>query len=311
MNIGVNIRQHWRYLTKILAHPLVKRRRLATLLTVSWWKLNQWLFHLPVVVQLTPEAKIICPPSSAYGSYIVYAHFPEFAEMQLAYHYLDTDDVFIDVGSYPGDFALLAASKITRGKVIAVEPNPQSRQLIKDNIALNGWQRRIKLVDQAVGQAVGRHGWVSGGPAETNRLAAVAPTTTVATTTTTTTSTAVETTTVDALLHAQKLSRVDFIKIDVEGAEGLVFAGAKQALRYHRLKVVLFEVNLGMKRYGLTVDDTVGPLLGYRYRLYQFDADGKLVQLPKKLPTVTTTTNWLAVSADMVGHPRLKPFVAG
>jgi len=50
------------------------------------------------------------------------------------------DDIIIDVGAQHGTFSLLAASKVPRGKVFAVEPCLESFNLLRINIALNGFR---------------------------------------------------------------------------------------------------------------------------------------------------------------------------
>ena len=53
------------------------------------------------------------------------------------------DDVIIDVGSHIGTFALLAASKVPRGRVYAIEACKESFDLLRINIALN----RVDTID--------------------------------------------------------------------------------------------------------------------------------------------------------------------
>ena len=52
------------------------------------------------------------------------------------YHPAD-DHVIIDVGAHIGTFSLLAASKVPRGKVYAIEPCEDSFNLLRINVALN------------------------------------------------------------------------------------------------------------------------------------------------------------------------------
>lgn len=62
------------------------------------------------------------------------------------------------------------------------------------------------------------------------------------------------------------------IKIDVEGAEGLVLAGAVETLRRHR-PIVIFEFGAGQSHYGTTPQD-VWDLLVEEAGLLLFDLDG-------------------------------------
>lgn len=64
-------------------------------------------------------------------------------EMALLEEYLDANDVFADIGSNIGSYALFAAS--CNARVIAVEPAPDTYSLLKENIALN--QKLLDRID--------------------------------------------------------------------------------------------------------------------------------------------------------------------
>ena len=55
---------------------------------------------------------------------------------------------------------------------------------------------------------------------------------------------AVEERTLDSVIQSEKIDRIDFIKVDVEGAEILVFRGAKNAIQSSK-PVIVFEHGLG------------------------------------------------------------------
>jgi FkbM family methyltransferase len=61
-------------------------------------------------------------------------------------------DVFVDVGANCGFFSLLAARLVgRRGRVLAIEPNPESADAIERNAVLNGINN-IEVIRKAVGQ---------------------------------------------------------------------------------------------------------------------------------------------------------------
>ena len=47
------------------------------------------------------------------------------------------DDIVIDAGANIGDFTVKAARKVRDGRVIAIEPNPNNVEILKQNIILN------------------------------------------------------------------------------------------------------------------------------------------------------------------------------
>jgi hypothetical protein len=83
---------------------------------------------------------------------------------------------------------------------------------------------------------------------------------------------AVEAMTLDDYCEREGLTHIDFVKIDVEGAEFLVLEGATELLASKDAPVILFEVNEDTaQKLGLETAD-VKKLLGANgYRLFRFD----------------------------------------
>lgn len=60
----------------------------------------------------------------------------------------DNIDVVVDAGAYPGEFSIAAAKK--GAKVIALEPDPQNVEELKDNLALNGVENDVEVVEKGL-----------------------------------------------------------------------------------------------------------------------------------------------------------------
>jgi tRNA A58 N-methylase Trm61 len=60
------------------------------------------------------------------------------------------DPIVIDVGASIGDFSIYCASSFTGGKVLSYEPAEDAFEILKENIYLNGMERKIKLYPFAV-----------------------------------------------------------------------------------------------------------------------------------------------------------------
>lgn len=58
----------------------------------------------------------------------------------------------LDVGANIGYYALLEASMLNSGKVYAFEPDPRNIKLLKDNIKLNDFCKKIEVYPYAVGR---------------------------------------------------------------------------------------------------------------------------------------------------------------
>jgi hypothetical protein len=105
----------------------------------------------------------------------------------------------------------------------------------------------------------------------------------------------------DELIDEGAVLPPDFVKVDVEGAERMVFAGARGMLDRADAPIVLFEVNQrAAEGFGLNRSDAMkflGSLPKPRFRFWRIENDASLSETaPTELPVVTT--NMLAVPAS-------------
>lgn len=167
---------------------------------------------------INPQDAGIAPYLISYGVY-------EPLETKLFLEKLRPGMVVIDVGANIGYYSIMASKNIgPLGKVLAFEPEENNFKLLLKNIEINEC-KNIILVKKAISDRdgfselfihrdnLGMHSLVSdssqNGPIRQN----------------------VETITLDAFIEQNiKNSRIDIIKIDVEGAEGRVLKGAKALL---------------------------------------------------------------------------------
>ncbi|MGV3577927.1 FkbM family methyltransferase [Brevundimonas sp.] len=167
---------------------------------------------------------------------------PELRELQ---RLLSPGDVFIDVGANVGLYALKAARLVgPTGRVLALEPGAEAYGHLTSNLALNayGWAEALKVAaSNAAGEAVLHHVPLGNDPQAFSLIANARAED----------GETVETVTLDGLIDRCGLTRVDLIKIDVEGAEPLVVAGAREMLARFR-PAVIFECNAHLNAGGDT-----------------------------------------------------------
>ena len=132
----------------------------------------------------------------------------------------------VDVGAHVGCHALLAARLVgPQGKVIAFEASPENFSLLQKNVALNGYQN-IECVQKAVSNRSGTitfHLSLEGNDRnsiyDNSRTGRPGRAVTV------------PATTLDEFMASAGWPHVNLVKIDVEGAEPLVFEGMSELLR--------------------------------------------------------------------------------
>lgn len=134
------------------------------------------------------------------------------------------DAVIVDLGASIGVFSIYAAATARNVRVYAYEPMPPFFRLLEDNVRLNGRGGAITCVNAAVaGTAAERDLYVGG-------TSFFFPTLLPSTADASAPRTRVPCTTLDDVVAAHRLARVDLLKMDIEGAEYEVLYGAHACL---------------------------------------------------------------------------------
>jgi FkbM family methyltransferase len=136
--------------------------------------------------------------------------------------------VVLDVGAFIGTFTLpIAACGAT---VHAFEPVEESRRVLVDNVRLNGLEHLVTIHDSAVSDILGC-ATITTEFACGNRVVAadIAPLGTAT----------VHMTTLDAWAEGRNLEQLLLIKIDAEGMDEQVLAGATNLLRHHEPVLIM------------------------------------------------------------------------
>lgn len=156
-------------------------------------------------------------PKNSYPSRIVqYADFVQLNAVCAHLQVSTTKPVVIDIGAHHGSYAILCGKIVQRrgGKVIAVEPNPNSYDVLKKNIELNSLENTIIPINCGVLDIAGQMSIDDRGVQ--SQLSAVQGQSGGA---------LVEITTLSDILKKYQIDRVDMLIVDVEGAELSVLRG--------------------------------------------------------------------------------------
>jgi len=141
-------------------------------------------------------------------------------------------DCVVDVGANIGAFAVYAAQR-ARGPLLAIEPHPANAAALRANLRANGAER-AQVAECAVADAAGVLPLVLGAPGTTHRLGAAGNAPTAGG------SIDVRVATLPELLAEHGIARVDFLKLDCEGAEGRILPSLPDAF-WSGLRAVALE----------------------------------------------------------------------
>ncbi|MBM9538571.1 FkbM family methyltransferase [Desulfobulbus alkaliphilus] len=144
---------------------------------------------------------------------------------------VEPGDYVIDAGGCWGDTALYFAHKIgVAGRVFSYEFIPSNLEILRENLSLNpALQERVQIIERAVWQDTDTALFYKDqGPASHVSFAEMPNATGK-----------VMTLTIDDLVAQSSLPRLDFIKMDIEGAEVAALQGSINTLRHFRPKLAI------------------------------------------------------------------------
>jgi FkbM family methyltransferase len=230
---------------------------------------------------------------SALDHELIYNEF-EKMETQFVKSLLRRDMTVVDVGAHHGLYTLLASKCVGwEGRVIAIEPSPRECARLEKHLRLNRCSN-VDLVPCAAGEDPGEKDFflVDGSSDWCNSLRPPAvdePTRTVR----------VRVRRVDEILSERRISKVDFVKLDVEGAELSVLYGAMQLLRREPRPAILAEVqDVRTAAWGYAAREIIQFLIRLDYRWFVIAAKGAL--LPINCNEDTYNANLVALPAERV-----------
>lgn len=182
--------------------------------------------HRIVTVQGGPAAGLVLDLSGASADYE--AGTNELPVQQALATRLRRGDTFVDVGANVGFFSLLAARLVgPTGRVVAIEALGPAADVIEANAARNGLSVEVLRLAVGDGRADTIGLWTTRHPGGAATEAGDRPPDVTG-------RVDVPASSLDQLLVGGRLAPPTLVKIDVEGAELAVLAGARQLLREGR-----------------------------------------------------------------------------
>lgn len=254
----------------ITDHPLNRENKLRSIIRFAKWQVGSQLSPGAVVYDWVNGSRFLVKTGEAGLTGNIYTGLHEFADMGFLLHFLRPEDLFIDVGANVGSYTILACSAIgARG--IAFEPVPSTYKRLADNMRLNHLDEKVRYINKGISDQQGIIAFTSDSDVTNHALASGEQSDNKV---------IVEVTLLDTALAGEDPS---LIKIDVEGYETPVLAGAQRILENSALKAVIMELNGSGRRYGFDESKILELMLSHGFQTYSYNPlTRKLINLKGK-----------------------------
>lgn len=193
-----------------------------------------------VCVSFPNQTRLLISPRMKGAAHFISPGLCEFDEMCFVTHFLRPGELFADVGANVGAFTVLA-SGVVGARTIAFEPIPRTFSYLACNVRLNELCGRVTAVNAALGGQSGRLRLTENLGTENHVCPEGSDSGGVE----------VEVTTLDKAFAG---TAPVLMKVDVEGFETEVFAGAGQTLANPALEAMIVERGDMAGRYGYDED---------------------------------------------------------
>ena len=178
-------------------------------------------------------------------------------------------DIVLDLGANVGYYTLLFAKLVGKnGKVFAFEPDPTNFSTLKKNVEINGY-KNVVLVQKAVSNKTGDiHLYLSSSVSNTiyNRHDGSK-------------SIEIESVRLDDYFKNVDF-KIDFIKMDIEGAEGGAVQGMMNLLKRNKnIKLVTEFLPMRLQDFGVGPKQYLDLLMGAGFKLYEINERERKIEL--------------------------------
>jgi len=191
---------------------------------------------------------------------------PDRSEISFLSRNLRPAGTVIDVGANFGVLTILIGALSPSSTVYAFEPHPRTFDSLKRNVSDNRLAHRVHCIQSALSTSIGTVAFADGAAPATNRIVRGSDQ-----------SIEVPVTTIDTFCQARNLGTIDFLKIDVEGAELDVLSGARTYFENKSIRVGMIEICPGnLKHFGKSVADLREFFETHEYDLRWYGENGEV-----------------------------------
>lgn len=185
------------------------------------------------------KIKMIVDKNSYMGGSFYWSGFHHVSEIIFLDRFLQSDMNFIDIGANQGEFSLFAASKLINGHVYSFEPVTKQFTSLSQNINLNKFNN-ISTFNYGLSNEIGKLAIYTSKDLTIHHGVHEGLSTLYQTADRTELEEYVELKIFDE--QFENIDRIDFVKIDIEGAELFALVGMRKSLQKFK-PTILIELN--------------------------------------------------------------------
>lgn len=266
------------------SHPIARKNLPYSLFRVLYWHFITFLAKDGFIFKFIGSIRLLAFKGNHSVSGNFYTGLFSYEEMGFLIHFLRPNDIFIDVGANVGIFSLLASS-ICEANSFAFEPSASAYNTLIDHVNLNRLSTHIKCYNNCVSVDSGSS--LSFLEGDSNLISCVAKPNINSNLKI---KNAVSSTSISLDdVFSRTLNFPTLLKIDTEGYENFVLAGATHILKSSNLKALIIELKGHGSDYGINEMQIYAELLDLGFVHSTYDPQSRL--LNRAFPITSTKDN--------------------
>ncbi len=238
-----------------------------------------------IVLKTRSGIKMICDPEDERSIPIEILNFGDYesSEIRMMHRFLKVDSILLDIGANIGWCSLNLSRAVPKGRILAFEPIPKTYDYLKRNIEING-VKNIEKYNFGFSEKKG------------NYILYYNPKLSVATSLQRlyddkeVVPIKCKLKKLDDFAKEKGLSKIDFIKCDIEGAEILAIKGGLETIEKTHPVIFLEMLRKWSAKFGYHPNDIIKILSDIDYKCY-FIKNMRLVEI-KEVKEDTISTNF-------------------
>lgn len=207
--------------------------------------------------------------NSYMGGSIFWSGYHHINEIIFLDNFLTSAMTFVDIGANQGEFTLFAASKLKRGRVIAFEPVSKQYSSLRKNIELNGFLN-VETYQFGLSDKEGTFP-VYTSISENNHHGKNEGLSSLYKSEVQDTFEEEIQLKIFDIYFKEQLERIDFIKIDIEGAELYALKGMESHIQKYKPVILIEMGEEAFNSAGYSIDDVLEFMRGHGYSLYSLN----------------------------------------